>query len=137
MREITPWFADLENLSVYIHRNPLKTLGKLLARKEATGPKSDLNKNGGYLRVGGMSLSLTMMFRSNLKLNFRDENSGVNFITEKKRLDNEVHFVTFEGKIGAVSLTKNAIKNLKGNLHFDDWTITDIDNVLVGNHPVS
>ena len=86
-----------------------------------------------------LTMELKVAIRSNLKLDLVDLNPDAgqkpNFLSPNRKNDDEIHFVQFEGRLPAVELSMEAIKQkmAKKMIEIEDWTITDLDNCLDGN----
>ena len=79
------------------------------------------------------------MFRvkTNLKLNLVSPgNPATKLIATGEEKDIETHFLTMEGWIPDIEVTQNDLETgkwWKNHEMFQDWTITDFDNILKGN----
>ena len=92
------------------------------------------------MKIDTLTIELLVGIRSSLKLDLVDcepeKGQKANFLTKSRRLDDEIHFVKFEGKIPPIELSRQAIadqQTLKKLAEIEDWTITDLDNCLNGN----
>jgi len=79
---------DLPNMTLYTPANPLNAM-QALFKSRGSGP----------MVIEGMTIEILTKIRTNYKLNLVTPESPTNnkLITKSKQIDDEVHFVKFEG----------------------------------------
>lgn len=87
--------------------------------------------------VEGLTLEIIVKISTNMKLNLIDSAASDKLIPKNKLMDDEIHFVKFEGFYPTFELSPESIKKGMMNHSFRDWTIVDFDNFLKGNHHTS
>ena len=106
LREVSPFFVNLPNISVYMPSNPFKMSAGFL----------DPTTQGKGLKMDSLTMELLVAIKSSLKLDLvdlsPDEGQRPNFLTESKLNDDEIHFVKFEGRLPTIEMTPASIKNL-------------------------
>ena len=73
-----------------------------------------------------------MKIKTKLKLDLIDPKTGECLINKKNKHDEEIHFVTFEGRHPALELTMESMRSMTAEKigDIEDWTIVDFDNCL-------
>ena len=84
--------------------------------------------------VDGLTIEVLMKIKTNFKLNLKSSVEGEDkLIPRSKELEDEIHFVKFEGFYPSFELTLEAMSGAVKNKEFKDWTIVDFDYFLKGN----
>lgn len=86
-----------------------------------------------------MTLEIIVKIRTNYKLDIFDSSNSSSLIPTTRTIDDELHFVKFEGFYPTFEFTPETL--LKGagglgTLEFRDWTIVDFDDYLKGNEHI-
>ena len=104
LREVSPFWANLPNMTIYMPSNPFKMTARFLDPGSKKGP----------IKMDTLTLELKVAIRSNLKLDLvdlkPDAGQNPNFLSPKRKNDDEIHFVQFEGRMPAIELSMEAMK---------------------------
>jgi hypothetical protein len=117
---------DLPNITMYSPSNPMQMMGSMFKARGKGEP----------MVIDGMTIEIFTKIRTNLKLNLASENSSDKLVPANKQMEDEIHFVKFEGFYPTFELSpENLMKgaNALSTKEFRDWTIVDFDNYLKGN----
>ena len=90
--------------------------------------------------IGGsinLNVEAQVRMKTRCKLNVKDPEGNV-MIEDGDQYDKEYHYVQFESVAAKIDAKLSALMELRKkfmnfDLEFDDWTITDLDNELLGN----
>ena len=91
--------------------------------------------SGKPLVIEGLTIEIVTKIRTNYKLNLKEVDKQL--IPKTKEIDDEIHYVKFEGFYPTFELSQESLKNGPLNLEFRDWTIVDFDDFLKGNNHLS
>ncbi len=86
--------------------------------------------------VEGMTIEILTKIRTNMKLKLVNNQNTGKQIEANNALEDEIHFVKFEGFYPTFELSpENMMKgaNALATKEFKDWTIVDFDDFLKGN----
>lgn len=86
------------------------------------------------LMIKNITLEVLVRMRSNLKLvltQLDQKTKETKYMGTP--LENEFHFVKFEGCLPPIEMNMEAIKKAAQNFELTNWTITDFDDCLGGN----
>ena len=110
LKEVSPFFVNLPNITVYMPSNPFKMTGSFLNPGSAGA--------SGGMKIDSLTIELLVSIRCNMKLDLidlsPDPGQKVNFLTPSKINDDEIHFVKFEGRLPPIELSMAALKDREG-----------------------
>ena len=130
IKEFAPFMMDLPNMTIYTPSNPMQAMAPIFKQKTKGGP----------MIIEGATMEILVKVRTNYKLDLVESSTSSSLIPSSKLVDDELHFVRFEGCYPAFEFSPE--KLMKGplgldTLQFRDWTIVDFDDFLKGNGHLS
>jgi hypothetical protein len=130
IKEFAPFMMDLPNMTIYTPSNPMQAMASLFKQKTKGWP----------MVVDGMTMEIVVKVRTNYKLDLVDPSSPSTLIPTSKSVDDELHFLRFEGFYPTFEFAPETFMKGPGaldTLQFRDWTIVDFDDYLKGNGHLS
>ena len=110
LKEVSPFFVNLPNITVYMPSNPFKMTSSFLNPGSAGA--------SGGMKIDSLTIELLVSIRCNMKLDLidlsPDPGQKVNLLTPSKINDDEIHFVKFEGRLPPIELSMAALKDREG-----------------------
>ncbi|CDW71076.1 UNKNOWN [Stylonychia lemnae] len=123
IKVFSPLMLDLPNMTMYTKGNTLESLQSLLGFQ-----KQDKSN----IKISGINLQLVVKFKTNYKLNLISK-EGNKLISNDQAIDEEIHFVKFEGQYPEFELNAQNLRKSLEDFNFQDWSIVDFDDFLKGN----
>lgn len=108
IKEANPFWVTVPNLTIYMPSNPFKMTASFFGGGDQA--------KGGPMKIDTLTLELIVAIKSNLKLDLvdlspDDRHQKVNFLTNSKKTDDEIHFVKFEGRLPSLELSMATVKD--------------------------
>ena len=103
LKVFAPFMMDLPNITMHTNANPLQAFGSLFKNKGPSGAPI----------IDGLTLEVVAKIRTNLKLNVKVKEGGSSdkLIDRSKEIDDELHFVKFEGFYPSLELDPKALQS--------------------------